>query len=344
MKLFRIRFQPWMRLLVGVVLILAVGVAGIRYFEGYSFLNALWYVVESLTTTGYADIVPVTAGGKIFMMFMRLVGISFVLYIVGNGVALIVEGRLSNLLGRRSMERRIARLENHIIICGAGRVGSEVIHHLTRDQVPFVVVENDQRAIQELKDQNLLIIEGDATTDEILVAAGIQKARGIIASLPSDADNVFITLTAKELNSGVIVVARANRRDSESKLLRAGADRVVAPEALGGRRMVISILKPATVQFVDTIMYREGHDIEIEEITVADDSSLCNQTMRQAAINEQTGATVISIMRQGEITGVPNADEVIKPRDVLIGIGQREQLARLEKLAAEGGLASTTSA
>ena len=200
------------------------------------------------------------------------------------------------------MERRIARLENHIIICGAGRVGSEVIHHLKQDQTPFVVVESDQRTIQELKDQNLLFIEGDATTDEVLIAAGIRKARGIIASLPSDADNVFITLTAKELNPGVIVVARANRRDSESKLLRAGADRVVAPEALGGRRMAISILRPATVQFIDTIMYREGNDIEIEEITVADDSSLCHQTMRQAAINEQTGATVISIMRQGEIT------------------------------------------
>jgi voltage-gated potassium channel len=324
-----------MRLLVGVILILAVGVAGIRYFEGYSFLGALWYIVESLTTTS-AGTTPVTPGGMIFMMAMHLIGISFVLYAVSYGMALVVEGRLSDLLGRRKMEKRIARLEKHIIICGAGRVGSEVIYNLKHDQVPFVVIENNSSAMQEFRDQNMLIMEGDATSDEVLVAAGISNARGIVAALPSDADNVFISLTAKELNPGIIVVARANRRDSESKLLRAGADKVVAPEALGGRRMAVSILRPATVQFVDTIMHKLGHDIEIEEITVSEDSVLCNQTMRQAAINEQTGATVISIMRQGDITGVPGADESIKPHDVLISIGQRAQLARLEKLALEG--------
>jgi voltage-gated potassium channel len=341
MKLIEFKFRLWMRLLAGVVLIIIVGVVGIRFFEGYSLLNALWYIIESLTTVGYGDYVPVTAGGKIFMMVMLLVGIGYVLYVLSNGIAMIVEGRVSDIFGRHNMERRIAKLENHILICGAGRVGSEVIHNLKKDQVPFVVIESDPGVIQEFKDQDLLIMEGNATNDEVLIGAGIHKARGIIAALPSDADNVFISLTAKELNPGIIVVARANRRDSESKLLRAGADRVVAPEALGGRRMATSILRPATVQFVDTIMYRQGNDIEIEEISVSDNSSVCCQTMRQAAIKDRTGVTVIAIVRQGEVYGVPGDDEFIKPGDVLISIGLREQLLKLEKLAVESSLTSS---
>ncbi len=284
MKLIEFKFQLWMRLLVGFILIIIVGVVGIRFFEGYSLFNALWYIIESLTTVGYGDYVPVTAGGKIFMMVMLLVGIGYVLYVLSNGIAMIVEGRVSDIFGRHKMQRRVDKLENHILICGAGRVGSEVIHHLKHDQAPFAVIESDQDVIQELKNQDLLVIEGDATNDEILIGAGIHKARGIIAALPSDADNVFIALTAKELNPSIIVVARASRRDSESKLLRAGADSVVAPEVLGGRRMATSILRPATVKFVDTIMHRQGNDIEIEEISVSDNSSVCCQTMRQAAI------------------------------------------------------------
>jgi voltage-gated potassium channel len=334
MKLFEFKLQMWMRLLAGVFLIIVTCVVGIRFFEGYSLLNALWYTIESLTTVGYGDLVPVTAGGKIFMMIMLLVGISYVLYVLSNGIAMIVEGRVSDLLGRHKMQRRIDKLENHILICGAGRVGAEVIHHLKQDKATFVVIESDQGVIKELKDQDLLIMEGDATNDDILIGAGIHKARGIIAALPSDADNVFITLTAKELNPNIIVVARANRRDSESKLMRAGADRVVAPEALGGRRMATSILRPVTVQFVDTIMNRQGNEIEIEEISVSDNSSVCCQTVGQAAIKDRTGVTVIAIVRQGEIYGVPGDDEFIKPDDVLISIGLREHLVKLEKLAA----------
>jgi voltage-gated potassium channel len=334
MKLFEFKLQMWMRLLAGVFLIIVTCVVGIRFFEGYSLLNALWYTIESLTTVGYGDLVPATAGGKIFMMIMLLVGISYVLYVLSNGIAMIVEGRVSDLLGRHKMQRRIDKLENHILICGAGRVGAEVIHHLKQDKATFVVIESDQGVIKELKDQDLLIMEGDATNDDILIGAGIHKARGIIAALPSDADNVFITLTAKELNPNIIVVARANRRDSESKLMRAGADRVVAPEALGGRRMATSILRPATVQFVDTIMNRQGNEIEIEEISVSDNSSVCCQTVGQAAIKDRTGVTVIAIVRQGEIYGVPGDDEFIKPDDVLISIGLREHLVKLEKLAA----------
>jgi voltage-gated potassium channel len=325
--------RRWILLLAGVLLIILIGVVGIRYLEGYSFTNALWFIIVSLTTTGYGDYYPITTGGKIFMMALLLVGISYVLYVVSTSIAMVVEGRLSDLMGRRSMEKKIARMEGHILICGVGRVGIEVIHHLRNDQVPFVAIEINPGIIEEMKDQEVLILEGDATRDDMLLKAGIRKARGIVAALPSDADNVFVTLTAKELNPSIFVVARANRRDSEARLLRAGADKVIAPEAIGGHRMAVSILRPATIDFVDTIMQRKGYDIQLEEIKVSGRSTLKNLSMRQAAINDQTGAMVVAIMRDGEIISVPGGRDLIRAGDTLISIGSREQLDKLERLA-----------
>ncbi len=327
------RHPQWERLLLGILVIVLIGILGIQFFEGYSFLEALWFIIVSLTTTGYGDYVPVTTAGRIFVMALLFIGVGLILYAFGNGVAVIVEGKLADALGRKGMRKRIAELEGHILICGAGRVGRQVIQSLKKEKIPFVVIENDVNITRELREQGVLVLEGDATADEILLEAGIRKARGLIAALPSDADNVFVSLTGKELNPNIIIVARANRDESESKLIRAGADKVIAPEAIGGRRMAVSILKPVTVEFVETIMNSRGTEIEIEEIMVSDCSSLIGKTLRDSRIKDQTGAMIIAIMREGEIIGVPQADEKIKPHDLLIAIGTRNQLSLLENLA-----------
>ncbi|HHW42022.1 MAG TPA: potassium channel protein [Syntrophomonadaceae bacterium] len=323
----------WARLLACLLLIILLSVFGIKYLEGYSFLDALWFTVVSLTAVGYGDIVPVTPAGKIFTMIFTLFGIGFVLYVLGTGFAVIVEGRLSEVLGRQSMQRKISKLDNHIIICGAGRVGREVIERFQHDKIPFVVIENDESVVREMREQGILVLEGDATADSTLIEAGIHRARGLIATLPSDADNVFITLTCKELNPGIKVAARASREDSESKLMRAGADKVIAPEAIGGRRLAISILKPATVEFVDTILHDHRTEIEIEEIVVLSESPLVNKSIRESRILDKTGTLIIAIKREDEFIGVPRADEEIRANDLLIAIGTGEQLTKLEAYA-----------
>lgn len=328
------RFHQWLRLLGGILIIILIGVLGIKFFEGYSFLEALWFIIVSLTTTGYGDYVPVTTAGRVFIMVLLVIGIGFVLYAFGSGVGMIVEGKLADVFGRRGMLKRIAKLEGHILICGAGRVGRQVIQRLKKEDVPFVVIESEPSIVRELREQGILVLEGDATADHTLLEAGIQKARGLIAALPSDADNVFVTLTGKELNPEIVIVARANKEGAESKLIRAGADKVIAPEAIGGRRMAASILRPATVEFVETIMHNHGAEIEIEEIAVSGRSPLIGKTLRDSRIKERTGAMIIAIMREGEIVGVPRADEEIKTHDLLIAIGTRGQLALLENLAA----------
>lgn len=326
--------QQFVRLAIGILVIILVGVLGIIYIEGYSPLEAIWFIIVSLTTTGYGDFVPVSKSGRILVMVLLVVGIGFVLYGLGNGVALVVEGKLSDILGRHGMKRKISKLEGHIIICGAGRVGRQVIQRLIREEVSFVVIESDQGIVHQLWEQGILVLEGDATIDENLLDAGIKKAHGLVAALPSDADNVFITLTSKELNPQIVVVARASKEESENKLIRAGADKVIVPEAIGGRRMAVSILKPATVEFIEIIMHNHGTEIEIEEVAISSNSSLINKTLRKSQIKEQTGTMIIAIMREGEIIAAPRADEVLKSHDLLIAIGTRSQLVKLENLAA----------
>ncbi len=312
-----------------------VGVLGTILTERLSLLDALWFVIVSLTTTGYGDIVPVTPAGRFFVMLLLLSGVGFLLYAFGTGVALLVEGKLGEVMEWRGMKRRIGQLKNHIVVCGAGRVGQQVVRRLHQEGIPFVVVEKDAQAARRLREEGFLVVEGDATLEETLREAGVPSARGLVAALPSDADNVFIVLTGKELNPRLVIVARANKEGSEGKLRRAGADRVVAPEAIGGRRMAASILKPATVEFVDTVMHSHGAPIEIEEITVSPGSQLANKTLRQAQVKDQTGAMIIAIMRAGELIAPPGADELIRENDLLIAIGTQEQLGQLEKLAAK---------
>jgi len=313
--------------------IITVGVVGISILEGFSFLEAFWFTIVSLTTTGYGDFVPVTTAGRVFTMLLLVTGIGFILYGFGTGVGMIVEGKLKDVFEKQGAKRKISKLEKHILVCGAGRVGQQVIQRLQREEIPFVVIEKKPELVDQLLEQGVLALEGDATLDHVLIEAGIKRARGLVAALPSDADNVFVTLTSRELNPGITIVARVNKQEAESKLFRAGANKVIAPEAIGGRRMAISILKPATVEFVETIMHDQGTELEIEEVIVSVESSLANKSLRESRIKEVTGAMVIAIMREGKIIGVPRADEKIQAGDLLIIIGTRSQLTRLEKLA-----------
>lgn len=317
----------------GLAVVVLLGIIGFMYLEKYNFLQAAWLTITTIYTVGYGNFIPKTVAGQCFNLLLIITGVGLAAYTLGELVGVIVEGRLQDVLGRRQMHRRIARLNEHVIVCGAGRIGENVIDRLKKEEVPFVVIEKDERIVQKLNDEGTLVILGDAAEDNILEQAGIRRAKGLISALSTDADNVFVTLTAKGISPDLFVVARAIQKDSEGKLRRAGADRVISPATIGGIKMAAVVLKPFIAEFVDTVLYESKMPLEIEEIKVNFSSVLVGKYLKGSRIKEDTGSLIIAIKRGEEILSNPQADEIILQGDSLIAIGSSEQLEKLEKLA-----------
>ncbi|WP_079932943.1 TrkA family potassium uptake protein [Carboxydocella sp. ULO1] len=310
-----------------------LGTIGYMLIEDYSLRDALWMTTITLTTVGYGLVKPLSVPGTYFTIFLSYAGLALILYALGLIGALIVEGDLFDLLGRRKMKQEIAKLRDHIIVCGAGRVGKQVIERLKKERTPFVVIEQKEHLFNSLLEEGVLAILGDASMEEVLRKAGIERAKGLVSAIPGDANNVFVTLTAKEINPGITIVARAERKESEAKLYRAGADKVVSPAIIGGQRMAISIIKPASVDFVDTLVCVEDVELEIEELLIADGSVLVNKDLKNSGIREKTGTMVVAIQREGKLKPNPGPEELLQSGDILIAIGTRQQLQKLEELA-----------
>lgn len=327
---------PVKKLLIAVIILLVViifGISGFIYFEKFSFFDALWTTITTLTTVGYMLKYPVTLSGKIHALLLMVIGVTAAAYAFGTILGIVVEGQLSNVMGRNKMRKQLEALHDHIIICGAGRVGRHVVNRLIRESVPFVVIDRNEKTVNDLLKQNIIALIGDATKDEFLINAQIDKAKGLVSALPTDAENVFVTLTCKGINPKIKVVARSDSFETEDKLLRAGADKVISPSVIGGRRMAISILKPFSVEFVETLIHNQNFEIEIEEITVSFNSELINKNLRDSQIKQKTGAMVVAIKRGHDFISNPSAETVINVSDLLIVLGTREQLDRLEILA-----------
>ncbi|HEX3015410.1 MAG TPA: potassium channel protein [Desulfobacteria bacterium] len=320
--------------LLYMLVVIILGSIGFVFLEKLTFFQAVYLTMTTITTVGYGDLTPHTAAGRLLSMLIMVVGAGVALYFAGTVVAIVVEGDLRETFGRRKMYKEIKNLRNHIIICGAGRVGEQIIERLKKEKVEFVVIEKDPEVVESLREAGVLAVSGDATEDAILVNVGIEHARGLITALPEDAQNVFVTLTSKGLNPKIRVVARMDKTESELKLKRAGADKVISPAILGGRRMAISILKPVTCEYVDTLIHGTELEMEFEEVTIAPDSSLAGMTLRDAKIKEEIGAIVLAIVRQDKVINNPKAAETIIAGDLLIALGAREQLLSLERLAA----------
>ncbi|HEY8909182.1 MAG TPA: NAD-binding protein, partial [Desulfosporosinus sp.] len=265
---------------------------------------------------------------------LMLVGVGVMLYFAGLMMAYLIEGQLAGVYGRRKMNKKIERLQDHIIVCGAGRVGRQVLYRLRKEGAICVLIEQQEDLANELIEEGFLVIQSDATQDETLKKAGINKAKGLISALPEDSLNVFVTLTAKGLNPGIHVVARMDKLESEKKLLRAGADKVISPAILGGWRMAMSILKPISVDFIETVIHDHSIEMELEELRVDQGSCLVGKTLSTSGIKQQTGAMVLAILRDHRVISNPGASEEILQGDLLIVLGLREQLHRLENVAA----------
>jgi voltage-gated potassium channel len=320
--------------IIAILIVIALGMSGLMLAEHLTPWQALFLTVETLTTVGFGDIEVHSLAGQIIVFLLMLGGVALTAFIIGRMMAFVLEGRLADIYGQRKREKKMEQLRNHVIVCGAGRVGQQVAKFLKADNLEVVIIEQDEAVAQAFIDEGYLVVRGDATQDENLKTAGIEHARGLITALPEDALNVFVTLTAKGLNPKIQVVARGDRLESEAKLYRAGADRVISPATLSGKRMALSITKPMTIEYLDTVIHDHNIHIEIKEVKVDPGTYLIGLRLDELKTKQNTGATILAILRRGQVISNPSASDQIETGDVLIVFGLRNQVQRLEEVAA----------
>ncbi len=335
--------SPLSRFLLSLGLVVAVFIAGtVGYIvvEGWSAFQSFYMTVITVATVGFREMGDLSRAGMWFTIGLIIFGVGAVGYAVSSLTALIVGGEIQDIYRGRKMESAIAKLRDHYIICGSGVVGREVALEFQQEKVPFVVVEQNVATSEIRSDPDVLFVEGDATDDEVLQKAGIDRARGLISALREDADNVFVTLTARQLNPRLLIIARASEPGTESKLLRAGADRVVSPYQIGGRRMAFAALRPSVVDFLDVVMGHGPSPLRVEDIPVKAKSLLVGKQVREADIGQRTGAIVLGVQGTAGLChlstpGATLATTVIQEGDVLIVLGNESQIDRLKEIASE---------
>jgi voltage-gated potassium channel len=311
-----------------LVVVLAAGIAGYLVL-GFSAIDAIYQTVITITTVGFREAEPLTTAGKVFTIFVIIGGVGTAAFTFSVLVEVLVEGQVSQLLGRRRMDRKIAALSDHVIICGWGRVGRSVARWFPEGEPGFVVIDRDSDRLATVPG---LTLQGDATDDAVLQEAGIERARALVAALNADADNLYVTLTARGLRRDLFIVSRARVSSSEGKLLQAGANRVVNPQRIGGDRMAAFVRHPHVAEFLDVVMHDENIEFRLEEVAVRAGSPIAGRTLREANIREETGALVLALRAgDGRFTTNPNPEMRIGEGHILIAIGTGDQLAALEE-------------
>ena len=320
-------------IIIGVifVVLLLIGTFGYMVFENTGFWMGLYLTIITVFTVGYGDIVPVHDSGRIFTVFLVITSVSFVFYVFSKITETMIEGELRGLYKRRKMHRQISRLKEHYIICGFGRIGKEIFRILQEYKRPFVVIEKDPVEIKNLEELQYLHLQGDASDDEVLLGAGIGQARGLVSVVASDADNLYITLTARGLSPQMFIMARSSgTAGAQIKLKRAGATRVISPYSIGARRMAHLIVRPTVTDFIDLTMRAGELDLIMEELLVSPDSRLKGKNLINSEIRKKYDVIVVAIKRQdGSMLFNPRPDTIILAGDILIVLGASEHIAGL---------------
>lgn len=319
---------------VGLLVTLTVfGTVGYMLIEDLEPLDALYMTVTTLATVGYGEVKPFGPAGRAFSIALIMLGLGTTLYTVGIMTQYFLEGRLGGMLWRRAMMRSLARLENHVILCGYGRLGKVVAQELTRAGQSVVVIDHDAALAPEMVEQGLHHVIGSALEDEILETAGIARARAIVITMPSDADSVFITLSARQLNPGIVIHARAETDTGARRLQRAGADQIISPHRLGGQRIANALIRPRVVEFLELSAPGTGPQIDMEEMLVGKGSILAGHAIDQALGGARIKALVVAVQRADQPMQVsPETDLVLEAGDRVVVVGERGQLAHLTAL------------
>jgi voltage-gated potassium channel len=309
------------------------GAAGYMTIEDWGLLDALYMTVTTLTTVGYDEVHEMSALGRMFTIFFIVVSVVYFLYIAGAVVQFMVEGQIRNILGRRNLDKKIDRMDNHYIVCGYGRIGKILCRMLARKPVDLVVIEKNIELVPVMDSDKMVYVSGDAGDETTLLKAGIKRAKGLIAVLATDTDNVFLVLTARQLNPDIYIMARASQDGAKSKLLAAGANRVESPYDMGAASMAQRIIRPTVTNFLALAFAHKRKDIQMEEIPVDPSSSLVNVMLKDSGIRQRFNLIIIAIKKQDEsMLFNPSFEAVIEAGDTVIAVGQEKNLQKLEEI------------
>ncbi len=329
--------RPWMGtttrhvtlLIVLCIGLLSFGIGGYIWVEGYTPLEALYMTIITLTTVGFGEVHPLGARGRIFTILLILLGAGFVAYNLAYFTRLLLDGDLLEIYRRRKLSKTVKRLKGHYIICGYGQMGQIIAQQLLDHEVPIIVVDNGEQVVSRLREKGIVYIEGDATEEEHLIAAGIHQARGLVAVVNRDTDNVFIVLTARDLNKDLFICARASSSGTEKRLVKAGADRVVSPYASGALRIAHNILRPTVTDFLELALYGAGMELSMEEFSIPDDFELVGKQLMDSGIRHDYNLIIVAIKRlDGTMVYNPAPHEELQAGDILVAIGPGDNLER----------------
>ncbi len=319
-----------------LILVLATGTFWFSVVEGgYSVLESLYMTVITVSTVGFKEVHALDGSGKLFVVFLIISGLTVMTYTLGAVGRVIIEGSIQKYLGRQRMMRELEKLKGHYLVCGHGRIGQILCEELQREGALFVVIEEDPEKVERLLDKGYMVVQGDATEDTVLKEAGVTRAKGLVAVVSNNVNNLYITLSAREMcreeNPGLYILSRATDQSASEKITRAGANRVISPYAIGGMRIVQALLRPTVYDFVDVATQSSGLDLMFEELKVSEKSGLDGVAIKDSGIRQGFDVIVIAIKKpSGRMVFNPGPDVIMQIGDMLIVLGDRDQLKRLE--------------
>lgn len=314
-----------------LILVILLGTIGYWYFEEMKIFESFYMTLITISTVGFGEVKPLSIHGRLLTIFIIVSGIGLLTYTLGQIASIFIEGEIHKMLGRKKLEKKITKLHNHFIVCGYGRIGRTIVMELRKRKTPVVVIEKTPDVMEELEKLDIPYIAKDATLEDALLDAGLMRARGLVTAVSSDADNVFIALTARGLNSNIFILGRASECANENKLLRAGANRVVSPYVTGGKHMAVILERPTVIDFIDHTMMDNELGLHIEEITISPESRLAGLSLVEARLRQDFDIIVIGIKQAaGNMIFNPSANQPIHGDDCIICIGKSEDISRLQ--------------
>jgi voltage-gated potassium channel len=315
-----------------VALIFILGVTAFMTVEGWDLFDSVYMMIITLSTVGYGEVHPLSRAGKVVASLVILFGVGTFFYLAGAFVQLVIEGHIQNIFGRRWMRRAIDKMQGHTIVCGFGRIGAVVATEIIAEGHDVVVVERSQPLIEELEQQNIPFVAGDAIKDEVLLAAGLKNAKSLVSALTDEAANVYVTLTARQLNPDIYIVARSDAPDHSQRLIRAGANQVLFPHLYGGVRMAQSVLRPTVVGFLELAMRGDIEDLQMEQFTIAAGANVVGKDLIESQLRQRFNIIVIGIKKpDGKLLFNPKPQAVLEAGDTLILVGGKQNLMAMQQ-------------